>query len=90
MTITELINKNLVPIILSYVEENKIRHWWKIKDKRKESERLYYGCIYPLSSTKSFDNFDECLEDLKKVISNLKSLDLNEQFNQILNNDDNN
>ena len=88
MTITELRNKKLIPIIISDVEEHRIRHWWKIKDRRINSEKLYYNCEFPLSS-KPFESFEDCLANLNKIIFNLKPIDLNKQFDQIIEDDNN-
>ena len=87
MTITELKNKGLIPTILSELyDDNSIKHWWIIADRRKDSERLYIGCKYPASSRKSFDTFEDCVMNLKEIINSFNmGKPLNKQFDDFLN-----
>ena len=86
MTVTELRNKGLIPIIRTELYDNSTKHWWMVADRRKDSERLYVGCNYPISSRKSFDTFEDCVADLNNVISSIISTrSLNDQFNGFLN-----
>ena len=87
MTIAELKNKGLIPTILSELyDDNSIKHWWMIADRRENSERLYVGCRYPVSSRKSFDTFEDCLMNLKEIINSFNiDESLNKQFDDFLN-----
>ena len=88
MTINELREIKLIPIIRSEIYDNKTKHWWMIEDRRKDSERLYIGCNYPISSRIGFDTFADCIADLNNVINSIVSTrSLNEQFNDFLNDD---
>lgn len=88
MTITELREIKLIPIIYSEVYENKIKHWWMLEDRRERSEKLYAGCRYCMSSRIGFDTFEDCVTDLNNIISSIISTrSLNDQFNDFLNDD---
>ena len=88
MTITELRNKGLIPIIRTELYDNSTKHWWMVEDRRKNIERLYIGCNYPISSRKPFDTFADCEADLKETINSLNiENELNKQLNSFI--DDN-
>jgi len=88
MKITELREMKLIPIIRSEIYENKTKHWWMIEDRRKDFERLYRACRYPISSRIGFDTFADCMADLNNVINSIvNTKSLNEQFNNFLNED---